>query len=171
METPEPGRNDVSYRLETRAMLKNLLRSALLLSLAVAFGCAHKNPPPDFAYDHTASFAGLKTYAWFDDPTWVMPQGNSIVDGQFIDRNVREAVSENLNKKDFAKVENGDANFYVAYHGGPPESSARTSGASTPGGPRITSPTRGRSTASRAPSCWTSGIARRSSSGAGAGRQ
>ena len=70
-------------------MLKSLGRSVLLLSLAAALGCAHKNPPPDFAYDHAASFAGLKTYAWFDDPNWVMPQGNSIIDGQFIDRNVR----------------------------------------------------------------------------------
>lgn len=99
------------------AMLKTLRRSALLLSLAAALGCAHKNPPPDFAYDHAVSFAGLNTYAWFDDPTWVMPQGNSIVDGQFIDRNVRQAVDDALAKKGYVKVDR-DASFFVAYHVG-----------------------------------------------------
>lgn len=99
-------------------MLKTLRLPALLLLLAAALACAGKNPPPDFAYDHTASFTGLKTYAWFDDPTWVMPQGNSIVDGQFVDRNVRQAVDLNLQKKGYTKVDSGDASFYVAYHGG-----------------------------------------------------
>jgi len=98
-------------------MLKTLRRSALLLALAATLACAHKNPPPDFAYDHTVSFAGLKTFAWFDDPTWVMPQGNSIVDGQFVDRNVRQAVNDTLTKNGYVKVEK-DASFYVAYHGG-----------------------------------------------------
>ena len=98
-------------------MLKSLGRSVLLLSLAAALGCAHKNPPPDFAYDHAASFAGLKTYAWFDDPNWVMPQGNSIIDGQFIDRNVRQAVNDTLTKKGYVLVDK-NASFYVAYHGG-----------------------------------------------------
>jgi hypothetical protein len=107
----------VSYPRETRAMLKTLRRTALLLSLAATLACAHKNPPPDFAYDHAVSFAGLKTFAWFDDPTWVMPQGNSIVDGQFVDRNVRQAVNDTLTKNGYVKVEK-DANFYVAYHGG-----------------------------------------------------
>ena len=98
-------------------MLDNLRRSMLLLALAGTLACAHKNPPPDFAYDHAASFAGPKTFAWFDDPNWVMPQGNSIVDGQFVDRNVRQAVNDTLTKNGYVKVEK-DANFYVAYHGG-----------------------------------------------------
>ena len=42
-------------------MLKTLGRSVLLLSLVGALACAHKNPPPDFAYDHAVSFTGLKT--------------------------------------------------------------------------------------------------------------
>lgn len=98
-------------------MLKTLGRSVLLLSLAGALACAHKNPPPDFAYDHAANFGGLKTYAWFDDPNWVMPQGNSIIDGQFIDRNVRQAVNDTLAKNGYVLVEK-NANFYLAYHGG-----------------------------------------------------
>lgn len=101
----------------TGTMTKDLRRPALLLALCVALACAHKNPPPDFAYDHTASFAGLKTYAWFDDPNFVMPHGNSIVDGQFVDRNIREAVNKTLQKKGYEKVETG-ASFYVAYNGG-----------------------------------------------------
>ncbi len=95
----------------------NLRRGALLLILGAGLACAHKNPPPDFAYDHAASFAGLKTYAWFEDPTWEMPRGNSIVDGQFIDRNVRQSVDASLAKKGFVKVDNGGASFYVSYHG------------------------------------------------------
>ena len=46
-----------------------------------------------------------------------MPQGNSIIDGQFIDRNVRQAVNETLQKKGYAPADEG-ASFYVAYHGG-----------------------------------------------------
>jgi hypothetical protein len=97
-------------------MKKALLRRAILLALPTALACAHKNPPPDFAYDHATSFAGLTTYAWYDDPTWKMPQGNSIVDGQFIDRHVREAVNQDLQKKGYRKVETGDPSFFVAYH-------------------------------------------------------
>jgi len=93
-----------------------LLRCALLLALSTVLACAHKNPPPDFAYDHATSFAGLTTYAWYDDPNWKMPQGNSIVDGQFIDRHVREAVDARLLKKGYRKVEGGAPSFFVAYH-------------------------------------------------------
>jgi hypothetical protein len=97
-------------------MTKLFRNGALILALAAASGCAHKNPPPDFAYDHATSFANLTTYAWFDDPTWTMPQGNSIVDGQFIDRNVRQAVDASLQKKGYRKLEGGEPTFYVAYH-------------------------------------------------------
>lgn len=101
--------------MQAPTKLPRLTAALLLLG---ALGCMHKNPPPDFAYDHTASFAGLKTYAWFEDPNWVMPQGNSIVDGQFIDRNVRKAVNESLQKKGYVMADPGNASFYVAYHGG-----------------------------------------------------
>ena len=93
-----------------------LSRVAPLLVLSAALACAHKNPPPDFAYDHAASFANLSTYAWYDDPAWKMPQGNSIVDGQFIDRHVREDVDATLSKKGYRRIEGGDPSFFVAYH-------------------------------------------------------
>jgi hypothetical protein len=40
------------------------------------------------------------------------------VDGQFIDRHVREAVNEKLKKEGYALVAGDDANFFVAYHEG-----------------------------------------------------
>jgi hypothetical protein len=97
-------------------MIKILRPYAIALLSAATLACAHKNPPPDFAYDHTASFSNLKTYAWYDDPTWKMPQGGSIVDGRFIDEHVRQAVDESLKKKGFEKVENGNTDLYVAYN-------------------------------------------------------
>ena len=45
-----------------------------------------------------------------------MPQGNSIVDGQFIDRNVRQSVDAALQKKGYRKTDGGPASFFVAYH-------------------------------------------------------
>ena len=111
-----PAIRGVSLRRHDRTMKKLLLRAALLLTLAAPLACAHKNPPPDFAYDHATSFANLTTYAWYDDPNWKMPQGNSIVDGQFIDRHVREAVDVTLQKKGYRKVDSGAPSFYVAYH-------------------------------------------------------
>jgi hypothetical protein len=97
-------------------MQKTLILGAFLLVVSAALACAHKNPPPDFAYDHATSFAGLTTYAWYDDPSWKMPQGNSIVDGQFIDRHVRDAVDATLQKKGYQKVQGGAPTFFVAYH-------------------------------------------------------
>jgi Domain of unknown function (DUF4136) len=88
---------------------------AVLPLWLTALACAHKNPPPDFAYDHATSFANLTTYAWFDDPSWKMPGGNSIVDGQFVDRTVRQSVDAALQKKGYRKIEGADPSFYVAY--------------------------------------------------------
>jgi hypothetical protein len=89
-------------------------RLAVLLLAATSLACVHRNPAPDFAYDHTASFANLATYAWYDAPGWQMPGGFSVVDGQFIDRHVREDVDAALQKKGLRKVEDG-ADIYVGY--------------------------------------------------------
>ena len=45
-----------------------------------------------------------------------MPGGNSIADGQFIDRNVRKSVDAALQKKGYRKIEDGAPSFFVAYH-------------------------------------------------------
>jgi uncharacterized protein DUF4136 len=92
-----------------------LLRLLPLFVWAAAVGCAHKNPPPDFSYNHAANFSGLTTYAWYADPNWKMPGGSSIADGQFVDRHVRESVDEALQKKGYRKVEDGSPSFFVAY--------------------------------------------------------
>lgn len=99
-----------------RISTRTLLHIALLLTLSAALACAHKNPPPDFAYNHAADFSGLTTYAWYDDPNWKMPEGNSIVDGQFVDRHVREDVDAALAKKGYRKAEGAAPSFFVAYH-------------------------------------------------------
>lgn len=99
-------------------MVRNLRGSHILLLFALAVGCAKKVPPPEFAYDRTANFDALRSYSWFVDPTWVPPEGNSIVDSQFIDRTIRAAVNDGLARKGFDEV-NGDASFYVSYREGP----------------------------------------------------
>jgi hypothetical protein len=98
-------------RLTTPAILAALVGT---LSLCLA-ACAGK-PTLQFASDPNARFGGLKTFAWYDDPTFVVPRGGSVVDGQFIDRSIRESVEEKLMKKGFQKSANEKADFYVAYH-------------------------------------------------------
>lgn len=93
-------------------------RRAILLCLAAVVACAERLPPAEVEWDHAATFTGLKTYAWYADPAWVMPKGNSIVDGAFIDRSVRAAVDEKLRKDGYILVSGGDASFYVAYQEG-----------------------------------------------------
>src|SRR5262245_18053211 len=82
--------------------------AALCAQLALASGCAGK-PTLQFASDPNARFDSLNTFAWFDDPSFVIPRGGSIVDGQFIDRHIREAVDRDLTKKGFSKAANEKA--------------------------------------------------------------
>jgi hypothetical protein len=77
--------------------------------------CAGK-PTLQFASDPAARFEGLKTFGWYEDPEWKMPRGGSVVDGQFIDRRIREAVDRDLTKKGFQKAADGKADFQVQYH-------------------------------------------------------
>jgi hypothetical protein len=98
-----------------RKILVTLLAAA---SLTAGLACAGK-PVVNFAYDHSVSFAGVKTYAWFDDPNFQMPGGNSIVDGQFIDRRVRAAVEKELAKKGYVKSDSGEADIYISYSTNP----------------------------------------------------
>jgi hypothetical protein len=92
------------------------LRNRMLpcaLTAALAF-CAGK-PEITFAWDRAASFANLKTYAWYADPKFQMPHGGSIVDGRFVDERVREAVERDLAKKGYTKGREGSADLYVSY--------------------------------------------------------
>jgi hypothetical protein len=87
----------------------------LLISWAALTACRGTHPPPVYAWDQAASFSGMKTYAWYDAPGFKVPHGDSIIDGQFIDRTVRQAVDEALAKKGFQKVEEANASMYVSY--------------------------------------------------------
>ena len=90
-----------------------VMRRISVLFLVLAIACAGK-PELHFAWDHAASFANLKTWAWFDDPKFQMPGGFSIVDGRFVDEHVRAAVAKELGKKGLTKTE-GKADLYVSY--------------------------------------------------------
>jgi len=97
-------------------MTRAPLRTLLLLAGAIgAAGCRGTHPAPQFAWDKAADFAAMKTYAWYAGPGYPMPHGDSIIDGQFIDRHVRSAVDESLEKKGFRKVDAASASMFVAY--------------------------------------------------------
>jgi len=60
-----------------------------------------------YNYDRSANFAAYKTYQWVDIPGGAAPD-------QFIDRDIRRAVDEQLAQKGLTRVENG-ADLYVGY--------------------------------------------------------
>ena len=95
--------------------MRGTLRGAAILLSVAGAACTSRNPAPVFAYDHAASFAGVKTWAWLDVSAPKMPPGNAIVDSQFIDRSVRQDVGEVLSRKGLDETENGQADIYLAY--------------------------------------------------------
>lgn len=98
--------------------MKTIFRSLAAALVLSVLACAGK-PTINFSYDRSASFAGLKTYAWYDDPNFQMPGGFSIVDGQFVDRHVREAIESELAKRGYVKSQSGEADVYVSYSTNP----------------------------------------------------
>jgi len=90
----------------------------LLALVLLVPACAGTHPPPQYVYDHKASFSGMTTYAWYADPNFKMPHGDSIVDGRFIDEHVRAAVDAALGRKGIQKVNDGSASMYVSYNTG-----------------------------------------------------
>jgi hypothetical protein len=93
-------------------------RLLLLAAIAVVPACRGTHPPPRYAWDPKADFAPLKTYAWDDGPGFQPPQGDSIIDGRFIDAHVRTAVDRALEGKGFRKVDAGKADMLVSYRTG-----------------------------------------------------
>ena len=93
--------------------------AAFAAALAVfAVACAGTHPKPVSAYDHTVSFVGLATYAWYADPKFKMPHGDAIVDGAFLDSHIRSAVDDAMRKKGYLKVDPARASLLVAYNTG-----------------------------------------------------
>jgi hypothetical protein len=95
--------------------MRTLRLATSLAVLAAALSCAGK-PSLQFASDPNARFDGLKTFAWYVDPSFQIPRGGSTVDGQFIDRRIREAADKDMTKKGFQKSADGKADLYLAYH-------------------------------------------------------
>jgi len=97
-------------------------RGALLLAAAAmlfAAACAGTHPKPVYAYDHSANFKGLTTWAWYDDPTFKVPHGDAIIDGAFLDGHIRSAIEDALRKRGY-QIVSPQANpaMLVAYHTG-----------------------------------------------------
>lgn len=88
------------------------------LALGAAAGCS-KTPAPEFAWDKAASFANVRTFAWYDGPPFQYPHGGSIVDGRFIDEHVRRDVEAELARKGYRKEEGGAPDIFVTYHTSP----------------------------------------------------
>ena len=96
--------------------MRSVRIAVALAVLASALACAGK-PTLMFASDPNAKFSGLKTYAWYEDPDFQMPHGGSIVDGQFVDRHVRDAMDKSMRKKGFEPAGSGKkADLYLSYH-------------------------------------------------------
>jgi Domain of unknown function (DUF4136) len=93
--------------------MKKILASMALA--AILAGCAGA-PQYHYAFDPAFRFTPPKTYAWYDDPAFKMPGGNSIVDGRFVDENVRRAIDETLKKKGVQPATAGATpDIYVSY--------------------------------------------------------
>jgi hypothetical protein len=87
----------------------------LVFSLATLGACRGTHPAPIYAWDQAADFAGMKTYAWYEPPGFQVPHGDSIIDGQFIDRTVKDSVNEALGKRGFQLVPAANASMFVGY--------------------------------------------------------
>jgi uncharacterized protein DUF4136 len=96
-------------------MQRRILIPLWMLASMTLAACRGTHPQPVYAFDPAASFSGMKTYAWYEPPGFQVPHGDSIIDGQFIDRTVRGAVDEALAKQGFQKVDGPNASMYVSY--------------------------------------------------------
>jgi len=98
----------------SRRTLLSLVAAAALLSSA----CAGTRPAPHFSWDAKQDFTTIRTFAWYSDPSFHMPHGDSITDGPFLDAHIRQAIASNLEKKGYRKESGPDADVLVAYHTG-----------------------------------------------------
>ncbi len=91
----------------------------LVLGAALAAGaCRGTHPKPVYAWDKGANFATLKSWAWYEDPTFKVPHGDSIIDGSFLDGHIRTAIEDALRHKGYEKVPPNRASMFVIYHTG-----------------------------------------------------
>jgi len=95
--------------------MRRQVLTLLLFASAALTACRGTHPPPVYAWDKAADFAGMKTYAWYEPPGFQIPRGDSIIDGQFIDRTVKDSVNEALGKRGFQLVPAANASMLVGY--------------------------------------------------------
>lgn len=98
--------------------MKRLHVLAFLALFAGALACAGTRPAPHFSWDSKQNFAAIRTFAWYQDPSFQMPHGDSIADGRFLDAHIRQAIEAGLEKKGYRKEAGHDADILVAYHTG-----------------------------------------------------
>lgn len=95
--------------------MRRAILAGLLLAAAALTGCAGA-PTYHYAFDPDYRFTMPKTYAWYEDPSFEAPRGTSVVDGRFIDENIRRAVDETLKGKGVVPVAAGATpDIYVSY--------------------------------------------------------
>lgn len=87
-------------------VLRGLMAGLVLMAL---LGCASSHVQVD--YDPTASFAGLKTYAWAPD---VLPSGDPRLDDADLVAAIRDAVSSQLQARGYVR-QPARADFWVRY--------------------------------------------------------
>jgi len=89
--------------------VRRLLVLALVTSLG---GCAQIIVSSD--HDPSASFSGLRTYAWRSDPP-TLPDDPRL-SGPFFAAQVHKAVDKGLAAKGYEEVTSGEPHFLVGYH-------------------------------------------------------
>jgi len=87
-------------------------------SVLVSAGCAGTHPAPRVAWDPKADLAAPKTFAWDHRRDLRLPHGDSIVDGEFLDRRIRAAVDRELAARGYTAAGGGAADLLVSYRTG-----------------------------------------------------
>ena len=88
-------------------------RLGVTIFIAALAGCSTMEISTDF--DPTANFAGLKTYAWLDEPRKATGDPR-IDDNPFLEGRIHTAVDRELAAKGFVVESSETPDFLVAYH-------------------------------------------------------
>ncbi len=94
---------------------KIMLRINLLLLLVLSFtaGCSTVQVKSDF--NPKTDFSRLKTYQWLKSND--KPSDDVRINNEFVINTIRAAVEKDLQTKGFTRVDNGQADFVIAWFG------------------------------------------------------
>jgi hypothetical protein len=98
--------------------LLRFLSPLALVAALLAAGCTGTRPKPVYAYDKSANFATMKAWDWYNDPTFQVPHGDSVIDGAFLDGHIRSAIEDAMHHKGYEKVKADRASMFIIYHTG-----------------------------------------------------